>query len=88
MHIRKSKSNSSKFRILSSGKLPICISIIHPDRTIETDIYYKDTNAHDYLPYDSAHSDHSRDNVSYNLAKRRIVLVSNKEKAEYKVNVG
>ena len=37
--------------------------ILHSDRTIETDIYYKDTNAHDYLPYDSAHPDHSKDNV-------------------------
>ena len=41
--------------------------IVHPDRTVETDIYYKDTNAHNYLPYDNAHPDHSRDNVLYNL---------------------
>ena len=47
-------------------------------------IYYKDTNAHDYLPYHSP--DHSRDNVPYNLAKRIIVSVSNKEKAEYRLN--
>ena len=47
-------------------------------------IYYKVTNAHDYLPYHSP--DHSRDNVPYNLAKRIIVSVSNKEKAEYRLN--
>ena len=60
--------------------------ILHSDHTIETDIYYKDTNSHDYLPYDSANSDHSRDNVLYNLAKRIIVFVSNEEKVEYRLN--
>ena len=39
-----------------------------------------------FLPYDSAHPDHSRDNVLYNLAKRIIVFVSNEEKTEYLVN--
>ena len=33
--------------------------ILHPERTTETDIYYKDTNVHDYFPYASAHSFHS-----------------------------
>ena len=33
--------------------------ILHSDRSIETDIYYK--NTHDYLPYDSAQPGHSRD---------------------------
>ena len=60
--------------------------ILHPDRTIETGIYYKDTNAHDYLPYDSAQPYHSRDNVPYNLAKRIIVFVSNEKKTEYRLN--
>ena len=60
--------------------------ILHSDRTIETDIYYKDTNAHDYFPYNSAHPDHSEDNVSHNLAKRIIIFVSNEEKIEYRLN--
>ena len=54
--------------------------ILHSDDTIETAIYYKDTNAHDYLPYDSAHLDHSKDNVLYNLTKYIVVFVSNEEK--------
>ena len=37
--------------------------ILNSDRSIATDIYYKDTNAHDYLPYDSTHPDRSRDKV-------------------------
>ena len=48
--------------------------------------YYKDTNTHDYLPCDSAHPDHSKDNVPYNLAKCIIVFVSNEEKIEYWLN--
>ena len=42
--------------------------------TVETDIYYKDTNAHDYLPYNSAHPKHFKNNFPYNLAKRIFVL--------------
>ena len=60
--------------------------ILHPARTIETDIYYKDTNVHDYLHYSSPHPDHSRENVPYNLAKRIIVFVSNEKKTEYRLN--
>ena len=29
--------------------------ILHNKNEISTGVYYKDTNAHDYLPYDSAH---------------------------------
>ena len=60
--------------------------VLHSDRTIETDIYYKDTNAHDFFPYDSAHPDNFIDNVPYNLAKRIIVFVSNEENIEYMFN--
>ena len=59
---------------------------LHPDHTIETDIHYKDINANGYLPNDSAHPDHSRDDVPYNLTKRIIVFVSNEEKIEYRLN--
>ena len=62
--------------------------ILHSDHTIETDtdIYYKDTNAHVYLPYDSAHPYHSKYNVPYNLAKRITAFFSNEEKIEYRLN--
>ena len=48
--------------------------------------YYKDTNAHDILPYNSGHSDHSKDNLPYNLAKRITAFVSNEQKIEYRLN--
>ena len=33
-----------------------------------------------YLPYNSANPDHTKNNIPYNLAKRIIVFVSNPEK--------
>ena len=53
--------------------------ILHEDNSVETDIYYKPTNTHDYLPYDSAHPVHTKNNL-YNLAKRIVVFLSNPEK--------
>ena len=37
--------------------------ILHSNNTVETDIYYKDTNVHDYLPYNSAHPKHCKDSL-------------------------
>ena len=71
--------NSGSCHIISFLDVSV---ILHSDRTIDIDIYYKDTNTHDYLPYDSAHPAHFRDNVPYNLAKRIIIFVLNKEKIE------
>ena len=46
--------------------------ILSKDNSVKTDIYYKPTNTHDYLPNDSAHLDHTKNNVPYKLAKRII----------------
>ena len=54
--------------------------ILHSHNTVETDIYYKDTNPHYYLPYNSAHPKHCKDNL--HLAKSIIVFVSNDENVE------
>ena len=54
--------------------------ILHEDNSVETDIYYKPTNTHDYVPYDSAHLDYTQVNIPHNLAKRIIVFISNPEK--------
>ena len=59
--------------------------ILHSDNTVETDIYYNYANAHDYLPYNSAHPKHCNNNLPYNLAKRIIVFVSNEEKVEMRL---
>ena len=49
-------------------------------------MYYKDTNTHDYLPYDSAHPESCRKNISYNLAKRIIIVVTELEKVKLRLN--
>ena len=59
--------------------------ILHSDNTAGTDICYKDINAHNYLPCNSAHCKHCKDNLPYNLAKRIIVFVSNDEKVEMRL---
>ena len=49
---------------------------------IKTDVYYKDTNTHDYLNYDSHHPTHVKDNIPYCLAKNIIVFTSDEETME------
>ncbi|XP_065645252.1 uncharacterized protein LOC136075745 [Hydra vulgaris] len=46
---------------------------------IQTDIYYKETNTHDYLNYNSHLPFHIKKNIPYNLSKRIIVFTSNYE---------
>ena len=48
--------------------------ILHRDGSVETDVFYKTTNSHDYLPSNSHHPKHTRENVPYNLAKRIVVF--------------
>ena len=48
------------------------------DGAVCFDVYYKETNAHDYLAFDSHHPDHTKNNIPYTLAKR-IVVISSKE---------
>ena len=59
--------------------------ILHSDNTLEFDIYCKDTNSHDYLPYNSANPKHCKDNLPNNLPKRIIVFVPNNEKVEMRL---
>ena len=69
--------NEKKVQVLNFLDVKI---ILHEDNSFETDIYYKPTNTHDYLPYDSVHPDHTKNNMPYNLAKRIIIFVSNPNK--------
>ena len=57
--------------------------ILHCDNIVETDIYCKDLNAHEYLSYDSAYPKYLKDHLlPNNLAKLIVVFVSNDEKVE------
>ena len=46
--------------------------ILHENNEIETEIYYKETNSHDYLDFRSHHAKHVIENIPFNLAKRII----------------
>ena len=49
---------------------------------ITTEIYYKNTNSHQYLDYNSQHPKHTKENIPMNLAKKIITFNSNDEKVE------
>ena len=53
---------------------------------ISRDIYYKSTNTHDYLHYDSFHPKHTLNNITYSLAKKIIIFVSDPEVVEYRLS--
>ena len=59
--------------------------ILNSKNKISTDVYYKDTNTHGYLPYDSAHPESCKKNVPYNLAKRTFVFVADPEKVVLRI---
>ena len=48
--------NSEYFQVIKFLDVSV---ILHSDRTFATERYYKNTNAHHYLSYDSAHPDNS-----------------------------
>ena len=60
--------------------------ILHQNGRLETDIFYKKTNSHDYLNYFSHHPQHTKQNIPHNLAKRIIVFVSDEEKMNEKLS--
>ena len=68
--------------ILPSGEKVIRLNfldisiLLYSDGRIATDIYYKDTNTHDYLLYDSHHPDHVKNNIPFTLAKKIVVFCS------------
>ena len=59
--------------------------ILHENKYITTDIYYKETNPHRYLDYHSAHPSHIKQTIPFNLAKRIIVFVSDPDLIEIRL---
>ena len=49
--------NEKKVQVLNFSDVK---TILHEDNSVETDFYYKPTNTHDYLLYNSAHPDHTK----------------------------
>ena len=74
--------NGEWYRFLSYLDVAL---IHHMNGDVETDVFYKATNSHDYLSFDSHHPKHIRENVPFNLAKRIIVFCSNYEKEQFRL---
>ena len=59
--------------------------VLNSKNEISPDVYYTDTNTHDYIPYDSVHPESCKKNLPYNLPKRIIVFVTDPEKVELRL---
>ena len=55
------------------------IKVIKRDQRIVTDIYYKITDTHQYLHFDSCHPRHTKRTIPFNLARRMCTIVSENE---------
>lgn len=53
---------------------------------IMTDVYYKETDNHDYLPFSSCHPRHTLENIPFNLARNICTLVDDPERKEFRLN--
>ena len=49
---------------------------LNEEGNIWTDVFYKETNTHDYLRYDSHHPEHVKKNIPFVLAKRILVFTT------------
>ena len=58
---------------------------LHLYRYVETELYYKDTNNHHYLEYNSFHAKHVKNNIPFNFFKKIIVFTSNPEKEKNEI---
>ena len=59
--------------------------MLYANGTLKTDIYYKPTNSHQYLNYDSFHPLHIKNNIPYGLTKRILSFVTDPEKMEFRL---
>ncbi|XP_061194818.1 uncharacterized protein LOC133202982 [Saccostrea echinata] len=68
---------SIKFTVEKSGlELPFLdILIIKEGRKIITDLYYKKTDSHQYLVFNSCHPSHVKRNIPFNMARRVCTIV-------------
>ena len=54
--------------------------LLYENGYVETDIFYRESNTHDYLNYDSHHPNHIKNNIPFNLAKLILVFVLDEQK--------
>ncbi|XP_028395827.1 uncharacterized protein LOC114519844 [Dendronephthya gigantea] len=68
------------------SQLPFLDILLCKDgRTIYTDIYYKGTDSHQYLDFNSCHPKHCKTNIPYTLARRICTIIANHEIREQRL---
>ena len=84
--VERGSPSSSNGEIIEQLNFLDILVILHISRDIEAEIFYKETNSHCYLDYNSRHPDHIKKNIPFNLAKRIIIFTSNSEKEQYRLS--
>ena len=77
--LRQMNSLDLKFTIESGTKVPFLDVefTLRNDNSLETDIFYKETDSHNYVPFYSFHPRRTLTNIPYSLARRICTIVSN-----------
>ena len=52
-------------------------------RKLHTDIFYKETDTHQYLSFNSCHPKHTKQNIPYFLARRIFSILSKPEREDF-----
>ena len=60
--------------------------IVRDYLTFSTDIYYKPTNSHFYLDYNSHHPEHIKNNIPFTLAKKINIFVSDPDQCNIRLS--
>jgi hypothetical protein len=55
------------------------VLVYKEDKKLHTDIFYKSTDTHQYLNFNSCHPNHTKRNIPYSLARRISTIVSKSE---------
>ena len=58
---------------------------VYKDAGIKTDIFYKDTDSHDYLPFNSCHPRHIKINIPGNLARMICTIVDDPVRKDHRL---
>lgn len=66
---------------ISEKELPyLDILVIKEGMKITTDLFYKKTDSHQYLIFDSCHPSHTKRNIPFNMARRICIIVVDEER--------
>ena len=86
--ILKSVDGDLSFTLDQSGSTVnfLDVQVNKTGTKVTTDVFYKDTDTHQYLNFRSCHPSHIKRNVPYNLARRLCTIVSETETLEIRLN--